>query len=198
MKNVHTWGLGERLHREDAFTLLELTIVVVILGIILTVATLSAGNISRSINMSAAKRQIEAALNRAKTAARQENVSYQLIFYTDGSGSNPNTYEFLHNVENVDGTWTMTPVNRSVSGEKTTISGSHAYIEVGNKVKITGCTEIAGTAVVVKFTPSGTTMSVSGSDSGGGTSSATVTLNLSIGGQTGGVMITGEGTISTF
>ena len=186
------------MHRGDAFTLIELTVVVVILGIILTVATLSAGNISRSINMNAARRQIEAALNRAKTAARQENVSYQLIFYTSADGTNPDSYEFLHNVKNMDGTWTMTPVDRAVSGEEATTAGGHTYIKVGNKVKIAGCTEIAGSAFVVKFTPSGTTMTVSGSDTGGGSTSATVTLNLTSGEQAGGVSITSTGTISTF
>jgi prepilin-type N-terminal cleavage/methylation domain-containing protein len=197
MKCMHELGLAARLHREDAFTLLELTVVVVILGIILTVATLSAGNISKSMNMNAARRQIEAALNRAKTAARQENVSYQLIFYTNAAG-HPNTYEFLHNVENMDGTWTMTAVDRSVSGEEASTEGGHTYIKVGNKVKITGCTEIAGSTIIVKFTPTGTTMAISGSDSGGGTTSATVTLNLSSGDLAGGVSITGAGTISKF
>gem|GEM_PF-2298120 len=198
MKRLHSRGLAARLHREDAFTLIELTIVVVILGIILTVATLSAGNISRNINMNAARRQIEAALNRAKTAARQENVSYQLIFYTSVDGSHPDSYEFLHNVENMDGTWTMTPVDRSVSGEEATTAGGHTYIKLGNKVEISGCTEIAGNAIVVKFTPSGTTMTISGSDSGGGSSSATVTLNLTRADLAGGVSITDAGTISTF
>ncbi|MEW6553160.1 MAG: type II secretion system protein [Actinomycetota bacterium] len=198
MRRSKTRWLAAAMHREDAFTLLELTIVVVILGIILTVATLSAGNINRSINMNAAKRQVEAALNRAKTAARQENVSYQLIFYTDADASNGNTYEFLHNVKNVDGTWTMTPVDRSVSGEESYSAAGHTYIKLGNKVEITGCTEISGSAIVVMFTPSGTTMAVSGSDSGGGSVSATVTLNLASGGLVGGVSITSEGTVTRF
>lgn len=186
---------------ERGFTLVEMSIVVVILGIILTVAALSYVNISKGINLNAARKQIEAAMNRAKTAARQENVTYQLVFYTDAASGNPNSYEFLHNeVAGVDGSgnpiWAMTPTDGSVSGEEVNESGGHAYIKVANNVKLAGCAEIAGDAIVISFTPTGTTMSVSGSDSGGGSSSSTVTLNLLSGDRAGSVSINGMGTIS--
>jgi prepilin-type N-terminal cleavage/methylation domain-containing protein len=199
MRRWSSRGLVARVRREDAFTLIELTIVVVILGIILTIATLSYANTNKALKMNAAKKQIGAAMSRAKTASRQENVSYQLIFYTNSNGVNPDTYEFLHNVKNeMDGTWTMTPVDRSVTGEEATQSGGHTYIKIGDKAKIAGCDEIAASAIVVLFTPEGTTMTVLGSDAGGVTTSATVTLNLQNGDQTGGVSITSKGTISSF
>ncbi len=92
----------------------------------------------------------------------------------------------------------MTPVDRSVTGEKVSSAGGHSYIGLTNNVLITGCTEISGSVVVIRFTPSGTAMSISGTDAGGVTSSAMVTLNLSSGEQIGGVSITSMGTITSF
>jgi len=184
--------------REDGFTLVELTIVITILGIIISIATLSYSNISKAMNLNGALKQVEAAMNRAKLSARQENVKYQLVFYTDSSGANANTYEFVHDVYNpVADTWTMTPVDRSVSGEEVSVSGGHAYIKVANGVKIAGCTEILGSQIIVNFAPAGTTMAVLGSDNpGGGNTSATVTLNLLSVDRTGSVSINAIGTIT--
>ncbi len=180
---------------------MELAIVVVIFGIIISIAALNYANISRGANLSGARKQVEAALSRAKTASRQENVRYQLVFYTDAAGANANTYEFRHNVySEATGTWTMTPVDRSVPGEEVSASGGRTYIRLGNGVKITGCTEISGSQIIVNFIPAGTTMSVSGSNNPGGgvppTTSAVVTLNLSSGGSVGGVSINGVGIIT--
>lgn len=187
--------------REDGFTLVELTIVVTILGIITSIAVLSYSNISKAMNLNGALKQVEAALNRAKVAARQENVKYQLVFYTDSSGANADTYEFVHDVYNPGAdTWTMTPVDRSVSGEEVSVSGGHAYIKVANGVKITGCTEIAGSEIIVTFAPAGTTMAVSGSDNPGGgqppNTSATITLNLLSVDSSGSVSINAIGAIT--
>jgi prepilin-type N-terminal cleavage/methylation domain-containing protein len=183
---------------ERGFTLVELAIVVAIFGLILSIAVLSYSNISRSVNMNGASKQIEAAMNRAKTAARQENVRYQLVFYANSAGVNANSYEFIHDVYNEGtDTWTMTPVDGSISGEEVNVDGSHFYIKVGNGVKIDGCDEISGNQIVVNFAPAGTTMAISGSDSleGPGTTSE-VTLNLLSGGNAASVSINSIGMIT--
>ncbi len=192
--------ISEKLHRQEGFTLVELVIVVIILGIIISIATLNYSSISQGINMNAARKQIEAAMNRAKTAARQENATYQLVFYTDTAG-NGNSYEFFHNEYNsLTGTWTMTPVDRSVSGEEVTSEAGHTYIVLTGGVKLTGCTEIPGNKIIIGFSPSGTTMTIQGSDDPGGgippTTSATITLNLLSGSKTGSVAINGMGDIT--
>ena len=200
MKNNTPWWMGWKLHREEGFTLVELAIVLIIFALIVSIAALNYGNISNGINMTAGRRQVEAALNRAKTAARQENVTYQIIFYTEAAG-HPNSYEFLHDVYDVStDTWTMTPVDRSVSGEDVISEGGHTYITISNGVRVTGSNEISGSEIVVSFIPSGTTMAIVGSDNPGGgippTTSETVTINLASGGRTGSVSINGMGTIT--
>ena len=163
MKNI-----CEKWHSQEGFTLVELAIVVIIFGIIISIAALNYGNISNGINLTGAKRQVEAAINRAKTAARQENVTYELVFYTD-AGGNPNSYEFLHDEYNAaTDTWTMTPVDGSVAGEELVSDSGHTYIKLSGGVKLTGCTEISGSEIVISFIPSGTAMTYMGSDNPGG------------------------------
>ncbi len=187
-------------HADDGFTLVEMAIVVLVLGIIISIAAVNYSNISNGININGATKQIEAALNRARTAARQENVKYQVVLYMDSSADHPNSYEFLHDVYAIATGWTMTPVNGSVSGEAVASSGGHTYILMTNGVKITRCTEIAGNKVSITFAPSGTTMSISGSDvptvPNPPVTSETVTLEIGSGDKTGSVSIDGMGKIT--
>lgn len=178
---------------EHGFSLIELSLVVILLGILLLAATLSYANASAITRLNGAKKQIESAVYRAKTAARQQNVTYQLILYTIDNAEHANTFEFKRNVKGADGSWTMTPVDESVSGEKTYTSGGNTYIKLMEGVRITNCSEIAGDTIVVSFRPSGTTMSVSGSSGAGGTTSQTVTINLTAGNATGRVVINSLG-----
>ncbi len=178
---------------EDGFSLMELSIVVLLISILLVIATLSYANASSNTRMSGAKKQIESAISRAKTAARQQNATYQLIFYTNENVANANSFEFRRNVKGPDGSWTMTPVDESVSGEKVSKSGDNTYIRVMEGVKITGCNEIPGDVIIVNFRPSGTTMSVYGTGGSGGPASQPVTINIATGGLTGSVVINSLG-----
>jgi prepilin-type N-terminal cleavage/methylation domain-containing protein len=140
---------------EEGFTLIEVTVTVIILGIVITVATMNYANISRGTALSGAKKQVEEALIRAKTAARQENVDYQMVFYPNDSSDHPNTYEYLHNeYDELNGTWSMQPIDKSVSGESVTEADGHWYIEVASNVEITDG------ETTITFNPTGTTMSV--------------------------------------
>jgi prepilin-type N-terminal cleavage/methylation domain-containing protein len=165
---------------QEGFTLVELTVVIIILGIILSIGTLSYVNISRNMNISGAAKQVEEALNRAKTAARQENVKYRLTFYPNGGGSTANSYEFEHYVETSPGTWTMTPVNQSVSGEQVTESSGHWYIKIPHGVTVGG-----ENAVTIEFTPQGAQMTIN-----------PATVVLQYGGATRSVSINTEGSVS--
>lgn len=170
---------GEYLDDQRGFTLIELSIIVVILGIMLTLAVVNYANASRSMALKGAQRQVEAALTRAMNAARQENVGYRLIFYPQTDAAHPNSYEFLHRVENA-GNWSLEPVDRSVSGEEVVVDGGHYYIKVSSGVRI-----ISDTATVIDFVPRGTTMTVT---------PATITLGL--GGYTVSVVLDSQGRIN--
>jgi prepilin-type N-terminal cleavage/methylation domain-containing protein len=178
MTRTETRGIAGKTRHETGFTLVEMSIVVMILGLILTIAGLNYANISRGVHLSGAKRQIEAALVRAKTAARQENVSYRMTVYPASDASNPNNYEFMRNVL-VGQEWVMTPVNLSVSGERVQEESGRWLIGLeGNVEMLGGVTEIT-------FSPAGTLMNVT-----------PATIDLRSGNQTGSVSIDALGKVT--
>ncbi len=164
---------------QEGFTLIELSIVVMILGIILTIAGLNYANISRGINMDGAKKQIEAALNQAKTAARQENVSYRMMVYPSSHASHPNSYEFLHNVED-GGTWEMTAVDLTASGERVNGGSDRWLVQLEGNVQISG-----GEVMEITFRPVGTIMDVT-----------PATIELRSGNQAGSVSVDALGRVT--
>jgi prepilin-type N-terminal cleavage/methylation domain-containing protein len=121
---------------DEGFTLVELMVAVTVLGIILALVVLNWGGITRENSLSAAQKQVEGALKRAKTAATQENVAYIITFYA--SGAHPDAYAFWR----PGGT---APENKSVAGE----SESDGYISLGNGVNVVS-------DVSITFTPAGT------------------------------------------
>jgi len=162
----------------SGFTLVELSITVLILGVIIGLGILSYTNISRGMAMSAARKQVEAALERAKASARQENVTYVLIFYSEADAAHPNTYEFRNRVEE-SGSWVERSVDRSVSGEEVIREGDSFYVKVTSGVKV-------ASTVGVTFSPRGTEMAVT---------PATVTLR--IGNRNARVSIDAAGKVTT-
>jgi Tfp pilus assembly protein FimT len=163
MKNMRLFALTRRFCGETGFTLAEIATVILVLGVFLAIGSLSYAGIRKSMNMSGAKKQVEEAIQRAKTAARQENVSYRLVFYSQNEAV-PNSYEFFCNTKYEQGTfpnktetWVMEPVDKSVTGEnKVTevIDGkTHTYVKMSNNV-------IIENTVVITISPVGTTFSV--------------------------------------
>ncbi len=163
------------LNWENGFTITEIAVTIAILGIVLAVGTLSYANVRQGTNLSGAKRQVEVALNRVKTAARQENVTYAAVFYP----APDNRYEFMRN--EYDGSeWQLKPVDLSVTGETVIEESGHWYIELSGGVDITG------EATAVLFMPRGTSMTT-----------FPATVSLKIGNATGSVSIDANGRIST-
>ncbi len=117
-------------------------VVVLILGVLLSLAVLSVASITRENSLTAAAKQVEGAMKRAKTFAQQENVTYILTFFSD-SEPHPDTYAFFR-PGNTD-----PETNKSVAGE----SNDSGYIKIENGVKVATTTSIT-------VTPSGTTLTV--------------------------------------
>ncbi len=143
---------------DPGFTMIELSVTILVIGVLLTASTLSYLQISRGMRLTGARKQVEGALARAKTVARQENVSYRLVFYSD-SEPDPkrNSYEYYCNTEVVDENgnkrWELKPVDKSLTGESvvTEVVGedTHYYIKLGNNVQIVS-------TVSVTISPAGT------------------------------------------
>lgn len=127
---------------QEGFTLVELLATIMVMGVLLGIAAVSISQVSAGMKLAGAKKQVEEAINRAKTAARQENVSYLICFYSS-SAEHPDTYEFYCNTQVDSGgstTWEIQPVDRSVTGERVTAADAegkrHYYIEVSNGVHV--------------------------------------------------------------
>ncbi len=161
------FGRPKHAEAEAGFSLIELMVTVLILGVLLGFAALSYAGITRDNALSAATKQVESAMKRAKAFATQENVTYIVTFFSDAE-THPNTYAFFRpgNLEPEQ--------NKSVPGE----SNDAGYISMENGVKITSTTSIT-------ITPSGTTLSVT---------AATVALEM--GGRNSNVNISSTGTIT--
>ncbi|MEJ5186540.1 MAG: hypothetical protein WHT46_05615 [Candidatus Geothermincolales bacterium] len=141
-------------HHSDGFTVVELATVILIAGVLLGVATLSFSQASKGARLSGATRQVEEAINRAKTSARQENVRTRIVIYSSAD-PHPNTYEFFTNILTKDSNgnyyWKMEPVDKSAGEEGVYREGGHVYIPVANGAVVEqGCT--------IDFQPVGTTL----------------------------------------
>jgi Tfp pilus assembly protein FimT len=128
----------------------ELATVILIAGVLLGVATLSFSEINRGVRISGATKQVEEAINRAKTSARQENVRTRIVIHSS-SEPHPNTYEFYTNVPGEGGGWEMKPVDKSAGEEGVYREGEHVYVPVANGVMVEqGCS--------IDFQPMGTSL----------------------------------------
>ncbi len=159
---------------ERGFTLLELMIVLIILGIIVLMAVLNYDYIVNTNSLSAAKKHVEGALKRAKTVTTQENFTYQLIFYPSTDADHPNCFAFFRRQQ--DGSFVL--VDKSTAGESVVDGG---YIKLSERVNI-----VASGPLVITFTPQGTVLSVTGN----------TTIPLQVGGKSGSVSISSNGNIT--
>ena len=178
----------EELRSSAGFTMVELAITIIVLGVILGIGAVSYANVRQSMNLQSAAKQVEAAITRAKLSARQENVEYHITFYPDG-GVNENTYEFECYMTFDDGlSWSLQPTDKSVGDERTIVAGDgHVYVEIENGVRI-----ISSDVVTVKFKPAGTEQEVTSIPVGGGQN----TITLQAGGKTGSVHVDEQGRIT--
>lgn len=160
-------GRPRRTSGEAGFSLIELMVTILVLGILLGIAALAYAGITRESALSGAAKQVEGVMKRAQTSASQENVTYTVTFYPN-TGTHPNTYAFWRPSA------TEPEQNKSVPGEVS----DGGYIRMENGVTV-------ASLVSVTFTPAGTTMSVT-----------PATVSLSMGGESRNVSISSNGIIT--
>lgn len=107
---------------ESGFTLIELSLIILIIGIVLTIGVVSYSEVHRAMTSNYAATQIRKALERAYQVAHDERVSCRLVLY-----GTTKEYEFLRNEETGTG-WQFSSVNLSVPGENTREEAGHWFI----------------------------------------------------------------------
>ncbi len=74
------WGTSHKLTRSQGFTLLEIAIVIVITGILFTIAAASWSVFLNIYRLNTAQEQVFLAMRTAQTSAKQQRVSWQADF----------------------------------------------------------------------------------------------------------------------
>lgn len=141
---------------EDGFSVIELAIVVVLLGIALTVVTINYADTRRGMAMKSATEEVEAAVNRCYSIASQEGVDVYLQFWS-GSGAHPNQYAIYRSYPSGVNERTLDqPTENPAAGSSYNADGEgHYWMKLGDgSVKV-------GAPVTLLFRRDGTVVRVS-------------------------------------
>jgi len=74
---------------ESGFSVLELSVVVLVIGVVLSIGVVSVSDAVRASAQKAVTSQIEFALKKARVRAEAENTSYKVTFYKNYPGIGP-------------------------------------------------------------------------------------------------------------
>jgi prepilin-type N-terminal cleavage/methylation domain-containing protein len=186
--------VSRRLEGQGGFTLIELSMYVIILGIILSVSVLSYYNIMAVNTLGNAQRQIKAALQRAYNIAQNENVKATLKIYGKNNASYPNSYTYLRGDDRDDenvSSWDYQPElplpTMGAGSSQLTGNGFYIFKLLDGMSGL----EIQSDATIV-FNPRGTVIRVE--DASGNPSS--FTINVSYRGHSGTVTVNSSGEVS--
>lgn len=105
------------LHANQGFTMVELAVVVLVLGIVLTIATVTAKDVVEGSNYKRATSQIIYALKKARTMAYDGGLPVKVVFHNSTGDDNP-SYEYFS--KNEGGNWVDA---NAVSGGETASQG---------------------------------------------------------------------------
>lgn len=76
-------------NREEGFTLIEMVVAVIVLGVALSLAGLKIAGTRNGLNLRSGLDQVEAAMERCYSIADQEGVDVYLFFWTDSGPAGP-------------------------------------------------------------------------------------------------------------
>ena len=170
---------------EAGFTIIELAITVVLLGIALTVVTLNYANSRKALTIRSGTSEVEGAMKRCYEIAKQEGVDVYLQFW-DGTGNHPNQFAIYRVYP--DGTDERTndgPTESPQPGVDSTTDGNgHYWFKISN-----GAVAVQA-PVTLRFQREGTRVIVS-SEAGG------MSVTLTHAGRSGTVTINELGEVSS-
>lgn len=111
--------------KESGYTLTELMVVVLILGIALSIIGLNWYNISVTQTLNAATKQVESAITRAYAMAYNENRTYAVVFAHAPNSASEYTYGWY---DTVNDNWVT--VDASVTNEKKRTEAGVTWISI--------------------------------------------------------------------
>jgi len=180
---------------EAGFTIIELAITVVLLGIALTVVTLNYANSRKALTIRSGTSEVEGAMKRCYEIAKQEGVDVYLQFW-DGTGNHPNQfaiYRVIYKFDPATGTTILItdertndePTESPQPGVGSTTDGNgHYWFKISN-----GAVAVQA-PVTLRFQREGTRVIVS-SEAGG------MSVTLTHAGRSGTVTINELGEVSS-
>ena len=127
MQHMQDRSIFCRYSEEEGFSLLELVVVVIILGIFLLVATVNYADSRKGITLRSGVEEVEKAITRCRNIALQEGVDVYLEFW-DPTGEHPNQYAIYRAYPNgVNEYVERTPTENPTSASSYTTDGEGHY-----------------------------------------------------------------------
>lgn len=175
------------IHREDGFTMIELAIVIVLIGVALGIISLSYANTNNNLALKSSESEVEAMMKRAYNIASEEGVDVYLAFW-DSSADHPNTSAIYRVYPDGTDEWTDdTPTEPPPAGMSAENDGSEHYW-----IRLADGAASVQSSVAMFFSREGSLVTVSAVPSEGGMS---VTVNVA--GKTKTISVNDRGEVTT-
>ncbi|MBN2027773.1 MAG: hypothetical protein JW854_13535 [Actinobacteria bacterium] len=175
------------IHRENGFTVVELAIVVILIGVALGIISLSYANTSNNLALKSAETEAEAMMERAYNIALEEGVGVYLAFWDNGGAHKNMSAIYRVYPDGLDEFVNDTPTEPPPVGMSSESDGSGHYW-----VKMADGSASVQSSVTLFFNREGSLVTVNPVPEGGDMS-----VTLVVAGRTITVSINDRGEVTT-